>query len=68
VLLGIVAWSASPQLRTKLSLFFADYYHYSVQNNPTGVGSRLEFWQKSLRFFAAAPVIGHGTGIHTGSV
>lgn len=61
-LLGIAAWSASPQLRTKLSLFFADYYHYSVQNNPTGVGSRLEFWQKSLRFFAAAPVIGRGTG------
>jgi O-antigen ligase len=61
-LLGIAAWSASPQLRTKLSLFFADYYHYSVQNNPTGVGSRLEFWQKSLRFLAAAPVIGHGTG------
>jgi O-antigen ligase len=26
------------------------------------MGSRLEFWQKSLRFFAEAPVIGHGTG------
>jgi O-antigen ligase len=60
--LAAVAWSASPQLRTKISLFFDDYYHYSVQNNPTGVGSRLEFWQKSLRFFAGAPVIGHGTG------
>ena len=23
---------------------------------------RLEFWKKSLRFFAEAPVIGHGTG------
>ena len=23
---------------------------------------RLEFWQKSLRFFAEAPIIGHGTG------
>jgi O-antigen ligase len=61
-LLGGMAWSASPQLRTKVSLFFDDYYHYSVQNNPTGVGSRLEFWQKSLRFLTAAPVIGHGTG------
>jgi O-antigen ligase len=60
--LAAVAWSASPQLRTKISLFFDDYYHYSVQNNPTGVGSRLEFWQKSLRFFADAPMIGHGTG------
>jgi O-antigen ligase len=60
--LAAMAWYASPQLRTKLSLFFDDYYHYSVQNNPTGVGSRLEFWQKSLRFFADAPVVGHGTG------
>jgi len=61
-LLAAVAWSASPQLRTKISLFFDDYYHTSVQQNPTGLGSRLEFWQKSLRFFAEAPVIGHGTG------
>jgi O-antigen ligase len=60
--LAAIAWTASPQLRTKVSLFFDDYHHYSVQNNPTGVGSRLEFWQKSLRFFADAPVIGHGTG------
>jgi O-antigen ligase len=60
--LAAVAWSASPHLRTKVSLFFDDYYHYSVQNNPTGIGSRLEFWQKSLRFFAEAPVTGHGTG------
>ena len=29
---------------------------------PTSVGLRLEFWRKSLRFFAEAPVIGHGTG------
>ena len=34
----------------------------SIQNNPTVVGSRLEYWQKSLRFFAEAPLIGHGTG------
>ena len=29
---------------------------------PTSIGLRLEFWQKSLRFFAEAPVFGHGTG------
>jgi O-antigen ligase len=61
-LLAAAAWSASPRLRTKVSLFVADWQHYSIQNNPTGLGSRLEFWQKSLRFFAEAPVIGHGTG------
>jgi O-antigen ligase len=62
VALAAAAWSASPQLRTKIALFVADWQHYSIQNNPTGVGSRLEFWQKSLRFFAEDPVIGHGTG------
>jgi O-antigen ligase len=26
------------------------------------MGMRLEFWRKSLEFFAEAPVFGHGTG------
>jgi O-antigen ligase len=62
VLLMAVAWNASPSLRTTVLKFAADYQQTTVQNNPSGMGSRLEFWQKSLRFFAEAPVIGHGTG------
>jgi O-antigen ligase len=62
VLFAAVAWNASPDLRTTTLKFFADYQQTKVQNNPSGMGSRLEFWQKSLRFFAEAPVIGHGTG------
>ena len=27
-----------------------------------GSGTRIEFWKKSLRFIASAPVFGHGTG------
>jgi O-antigen ligase len=61
-LLAAVAWNASPDLRATTLKFFADYQQTWVQNNPSGMGSRLEFWQKSLRFFAEAPVIGHGTG------
>ncbi len=61
-LLVAVAWNVSPQLRAPVSKFFTDYQHTSVQNNETGIGSRLIYWQKSLRFFAAAPIIGHGTG------
>jgi O-antigen ligase len=61
-LLAVAAWSASPDLRTTTLKFFADYQQTWIQNNPSGMGSRLEFWQKSLRFFAEAPVIGHGTG------
>jgi len=61
-LLAAAVWYASADLRTTTSKFFADYQQTTIQNNPSGMGSRLEFWQKSLRFFAEAPVIGHGTG------
>ena len=42
--------------------FARDYRVYKERNQPTSIGLRLEFWEKSLRFFAEAPVIGHGTG------
>jgi O-antigen ligase len=57
-----LAWAASPQLQTTLDTFSRDYRLYKQDNVPTSIGIRLEFWQKSLRFFAEAPVIGHGTG------
>jgi O-antigen ligase len=61
-LFAAVVWNASPDLRTTVAKFFADYQQTWGQNNPSGMGSRLQFWQKSLRFFVEAPVIGHGTG------
>ena len=61
-LLAALVWNVSPQLRATVSKFFTDYQHTAVQGNESGIGSRLLYWQKSLRFFAAAPVIGHGTG------
>ena len=61
-LLGAVVWNVSPQLHATVSKFFTDYEHTAIQNNESGIGSRLLYWQKSLRFFAEAPVIGHGTG------
>jgi O-antigen ligase len=33
-----------------------------VQDNPSGMWSRLEYWKKALRFIADAPLVGHGTG------
>ena len=53
---------ASPTLRAKTTAFSEDYRLYKERNEPTSIGLRLEFWQKSLRFFAEAPIIGHGTG------
>ena len=57
-----LAWAASPQLQATTDKFTQDYQIYKELNQPTSVGLRLEFWEKSLRFFAEAPIIGHGTG------
>jgi hypothetical protein len=62
VLLAGVAWSTSRQLQETVGKFFTDYRYTSVQKNESGIGARLMYWQKSLRFLADAPVIGHGTG------
>ncbi|QPF82903.1 O-antigen ligase family protein [Bradyrhizobium genosp. L] len=61
-----VAWYASPQLRTTAESFNRDYELYKLRNMPTSIGLRLEFWRKSLGFFAEAPLVGHGTGATRG--
>ena len=45
----------SPQLQTTTDTFTRDYRIYKELNQPTSIGLRLEFWEKSLRFFAEAP-------------
>jgi O-antigen ligase len=62
VVLGALAWTLSPHLQETTDKFTRDYRIYKEFNQPTSIGLRLEFWEKSLRFFAEAPVIGHGTG------
>jgi O-antigen ligase len=62
LLLAAVAWFTSHQMRETFGKFFTDYRYTSVQKNESGIGSRLIYWEKSLRFFATAPLIGHGTG------
>ncbi|QOZ27189.1 O-antigen ligase [Bradyrhizobium sp. CCBAU 51753] len=64
--LAVVAWHASPQLRRTADSFNRDYQLYMQRNAPTSIGLRLEFWRKSLGFFAEAPLIGHGTGATRG--
>jgi O-antigen ligase len=56
------AWEGSPKLRWTTETFLRDYKLYKEQNIPTSIGLRLEFWRKSLHFFAEAPIFGHGTG------
>jgi O-antigen ligase len=57
-----LAWQASPQLRKTAGTFASDYSGYIERGEATSAGLRLEFWRKSLGFFAEAPVKGHGTG------
>ncbi|MDA9430592.1 O-antigen ligase family protein [Bradyrhizobium sp. CCBAU 51627] len=57
-----IAWQASPQLRKTADSFVSDYTRYKEKGEPTSLGLRLEFWRKSLGFFAEAPIRGHGTG------
>jgi len=59
---SVLAWTASPRLQWTTTTFLRDYQIYKELDQPTSIGSRIEFWQKSLRFIAEAPVIGHGTG------
>jgi O-antigen ligase len=61
VLLGATLWFTSPYLRARIAAFSLEYQDYQ-QNIPASTGRRLEYWQKSLGFFADAPLIGHGTG------
>jgi len=59
---GILAWFASPQLEATVGKFEQEYRQYMQEGAATSIGERLEYYQKSLRFFAEAPVTGHGTG------
>jgi hypothetical protein len=61
-ILAGLAFATSPPLQQTTSAFVSDYQRYKNENIPTSVGLRLEYWRKSLGFFAEAPVIGNGTG------
>jgi O-antigen ligase len=62
LVLALAAWSVSPQLQSKVATFTTQYQDYRNDRGITSIGERLEFWRKSLRFFADAPLIGHGSG------
>jgi O-antigen ligase len=57
-----IAWMASPQLQATVYKFKSDYQAYKEQGANTSIGERLEYYKKSLHFFAEAPLKGHGTG------
>jgi O-antigen ligase len=54
-------WFTSPYVRARIADVASDFRDYQ-HNTVSPTGQRLEYWRKSLKFFAASPVIGHGTG------
>lgn len=60
--LAAVTWKTSSTLHNTIETFSVQYELYKDKGIPTSIGLRLEFWRKSLAFFAEAPVVGHGTG------
>jgi len=61
-LIVAIAWVASPQFEETISSFGIQYQRYKANGADTSIGERLQYWEKSLQFFADAPLIGHGTG------
>ncbi|QQO37655.1 O-antigen ligase family protein [Bradyrhizobium diazoefficiens] len=60
--LAAVTWKTSSTLHNTIETFSVQYELYKDKGIPTSIGLRLEFWRKSLAFFAEAPLVGHGTG------
>jgi len=59
--IATAVWFSSPYLRTRIAAIPIEYREYEL-NIPASTGRRLEYWQKSLRYFSASPIFGNGTG------
>jgi O-antigen ligase len=59
MVLAALAWAASPHLQRTIE---SDYQLYKEGDPTSSIGLRLEYLQKSLRFFTEAPIVGHGSG------
>jgi len=62
IILFGAAWMTSPHLRERVSRAIEQVQSYDGKSVNTPVGQRFEYWKKSLKFVAEAPVVGHGTG------
>jgi O-antigen ligase len=62
VVTAALVWTTSPYLRDRVEAVELEYQNYHEKNAASSTGLRLEYWRKSLRFFANAPIFGNGTG------
>lgn len=61
IVVAVTVWFTSGYLRARIADIWIEYQS-SKQNIIRSTGQRLEYWEKSLKFFAEAPVFGNGTG------
>ena len=61
-LVAAAAWVSSPYFRSEATSVPSEIEYNQATKKPTPSAERLEYWKKSLRFIARAPVLGHGTG------
>src|ERR1700730_529395 len=62
VAVAVVAWSASPYLRFRVTHLFEELDSSHVNESDSSAGARVQFWKMSLEIVREAPFIGHGTG------
>lgn len=61
VIAGALTWTSSPYLRKRVTDIAVEYRATDF-STPASTAQRLNYWEKSIRFFAEAPLLGHGTG------
>ena len=59
---GMLVWTTSPYLRERVADIAIEYHHGDENPALASTAQRLTYWRKSIRFFAEAPLFGHGTG------
>jgi len=62
IVIGAVAWAASPYLRARTEQIWTDFQRYETSDTRNSSGERIEFARKSIEFIREAPIFGHGTG------
>lgn len=58
---GLLVWITSPYLRTRVADIAVEYQAHDLIQ-PASTAQRLNYWRTSIKLWAEAPLIGHGTG------
>ena len=59
---AVAVWYRSPYLHERIGVSVRELQTYRATSADNSTGEHLEFLRKSLSFFAAEPIFGHGTG------